>query len=93
MACRTGCKTKNCASYGECCRNAAVRTTNIGDKVFTREGERRWFGELAAYDAARKEGIEPDGTTYEAIDRARRISDMTGKPYNGERPMDCFIKE
>lgn len=93
MSCRSGCPTQTCRSYGECCRNANIKTAALDPNGFTREREKRWFGELDAYNSARKEGIEPNGTTQHAVDEARRISDMTGKPYNGERPMDCFKKD
>lgn len=89
MSCRTGCPTQTCRTYGECCRNSRIATAAIAAD-WTRDREKRWNAELDAYNAARKEGIEPDGTTFAAIDRARQISDLTGKAYNGERPMDSF---
>lgn len=89
MSCRTGCPTQTCRNYGECCRRSNITTAALNPD-FSRNREKRWNAELDAYNAARKEGIEPDGTTFAAIDRARRISDATGKPYNGERPLDCF---
>lgn len=94
MACRTGCLTKAHSTYGECCRDAGVRTVYVDHvKGFDFSREKRWNAELDAYNTARAEGIEPDGTTFAAIDKARKISDMTGKAYNGEKPLASFIKE
>ena len=93
MACRSTYATQDCESYRACYRNADIKTAALNPDGFTVERERRWFGELDAYNQARKEGIEPDGTTQAAVDRARKISDLTGKPYNGARPLDSFRKE
>lgn len=46
--------------------------------------EKKWDAELAAYKAARAEGIQPDGTTMGQITRARRVSDETGTAYGAE---------
>lgn len=37
--------------------------------------------ELSAYREARRQGIQPDGTSMKAIDKAVRLSDKFGKPY------------
>jgi hypothetical protein len=37
--------------------------------------------ELNAYREARRQGIQPDGTSMRAIDKAVRMSDKYGKPY------------
>lgn len=37
--------------------------------------------ELSAYREARRQGIQPDGTSMKAIDKAVRLSDKYGKPY------------
>jgi hypothetical protein len=37
--------------------------------------------ELSAYQEARRQGIQPDGTSMKAIDKAVRMSNKYGKPY------------
>lgn len=39
--------------------------------------------ELAAYRAARAEGIQPDGTSMAKVEKAKKISDATGVAYGG----------
>jgi hypothetical protein len=93
MACRTGCKTKDHASYGECLQDAGVGTYLIraskGEDV---TAQKKWDRELASYRQARKEGIQPDGTTQKKIDTARRLSDKVqaayGRDFNRASPME-----
>ncbi len=39
--------------------------------------------ELAAYRAARAEGIQPDGTQMHQVEKAKKISDASGVAYGG----------
>jgi hypothetical protein len=45
--------------------------------------EKRWDAELAAYRAARAEGIQPDGTTMDKNNAAKQASDKSGEAYGG----------
>jgi len=45
---------------------------------------KKWDSRLQAYRDARKEGIEPRGTSWQAINEARSLSDKVGKAYNGD---------
>lgn len=71
-----------CVTFGECIRRKGLRigycrTASGYDK--TRQD--KWDAELDAYRAARREGIQPNGTTMKAVNEAKRISDETGTAY------------
>lgn len=82
MACRSGCRTKDHASYHECLR-AANTTTYLASPSQGRDGtaQKKWDKELADYRAARRQGIQPDGTTKAKIEQAVRLSDQAGAAY------------
>ena len=46
---------------------------------------RKWDAELNAYADARRQGIQPAGTSMKAIKDAHKASENLGKPYNGEK--------
>ena len=46
---------------------------------------RKWEGELQAYRDARKQGIQPAGTTMEKIVAAEKASENLGRAYNAEK--------
>lgn len=80
--CRSGCKTQDHASWGECLRAAEVRAYHVAaSKGYDGTAQKKWDRELAGYYAARKEGIQPDGTRWAKIDEARRHSDAVGAAY------------
>lgn len=81
MSCRSGCPTGDHDSYGECCRSATIGTAYLRP-MHDRSAEKRWNGELAEYRALKAQGIQPAGTTRQALDNAKRISDATGRAYN-----------
>ena len=82
MACRSGCKTKDHASYAHCLQEAGVRTYQVRASMGQDgTGQKRWDRELESYHQARKEGMQPDGTTQKKIDQARRASDAAGAAY------------
>lgn len=66
MGCRSGCSTKDHASYGECVRSS------VHFSIVDATREKKWQKELDAYWAARRQGIQPAGTrladTREAVD-------------------------
>jgi hypothetical protein len=82
MACRTGCKTKDHASWGECARAADLKVSAIAPH--NQEGYDRTKKELAAYRAARRDGIQPEGTTMDKIQAARRATENMKRPYNAD---------
>jgi hypothetical protein len=83
MACRDGCRTKDHASYAECLRAAsiqmpAVLTSPLSDMYGKTKRD------LSAYEAARRNGIQPGGTTVEKVRDAEAASKALGRPYNAE---------
>jgi len=46
--------------------------------------EKKWNAELDAYSAARKQGIQPAGTSMAKINEAVRLSDMAGTAFNAD---------
>lgn len=86
MACASSCRTQDHGSYGQCLRAQRLSVTGLEttSPSFTRERSRKFDAELDAYEAARKEGIQPEGTTMKAIDEAKRRSDEYGKPYRAD---------
>jgi hypothetical protein len=47
--------------------------------------KRKWEGELQAYRDARRQGIQPAGTTMEKIVAAEKASENLGRAYNAEK--------
>lgn len=91
MACRTGCRTKNHSSWGECMRASNIQM-NAGDAKHTVvKTNKAWDAELKAYKSAREQGIQPAGTTMPKIQEAIRISDKTGKAYDASNPTASLL--
>jgi hypothetical protein len=68
VSCRTGCRTQDHASWGECARDA--RFHNAG--VAQRDEYKKYDKELTDYESARKQGIQPSTTRRADIDKAVR---------------------
>lgn len=84
MTCRTGCPTKTHRSYAECCRDSGIRVAYCNSaNGYDATKQRRWDSELANYRAAVASGVQPAGTDQASIDKANRLSDLTGKAYQG----------
>jgi hypothetical protein len=82
MACRSGCKTKDHASYDACLKDAGVRTYLASpSRGLDGTTQKNWDRELDAYKAARRQGIQPDGTSARKIEQAVRLSDQAGAAY------------
>jgi hypothetical protein len=82
VTCRSGCRTKDHASYHECLRDAGTRTYLASpSKGLDRTGQKKWDKELSDYRGARRQGIQPDGTTAKAVEKAVRLSDAAGAAY------------
>jgi hypothetical protein len=76
MACRTGCPTQDHPDWGTCLRAANIR---IGDLTGNAPKVRK---ELDAYAAARKQGIQPAGTTLAQTRAAVDASNKVGAAYD-----------
>jgi hypothetical protein len=46
---------------------------------------RKWEGELKRYKEARRQGIQPAGTTMDKIIAAEKASENLGRAYNAEK--------
>ena len=83
MHCREGCKKRNHTSYAECARDAnpTINATNVGNMAGVWSKTKT---DLAAYETARRNGIQPENTTVEKVREAERASKMLGRPYNAD---------
>lgn len=80
--CRTGCLTQDHATWGDCLRAAGVRTYLASpSKGLDGTAQKKWDRELDMYRAARRQGIQPDGTTAAKVTEALRASDAAGAAY------------
>lgn len=73
--CRSGCKTQDHANWGECARAANLSIGNEQVSTTLKNNEK----ELGAYRDARKLGIQPASTRMKDIQKAVRVSDVTGR--------------
>ena len=82
MACRTGCRTQDHSTWGDCLRASNIQM-NAGDagsnKVMS---GRKWNAELDAYSSARSQGIQPAGTRMGQIIEAEKASETLGRAYD-----------
>jgi len=82
MACREACRTKDHANWGECMRAVNLHIGYAASaKGLDYTKQKKWDNELALYQTARKQGIQPDSTKTKDIRRAIDISEKIGKPY------------
>lgn len=82
MTCRSGCATQDHENYHACLRDAGVRTYLASpSKGLDGTTQKRWDRELSDYRSARKQGVQPDGTTARAVSEAMRLSDAAGAAY------------
>lgn len=62
-----------------------VGTKLRGDRsTFQRDFERKTDSELDTYEGLVKEGVQPDGTYTDSLDRAKELSDSYGFAYRGD---------
>lgn len=81
--CRTGCVTKDHASYSECLRDGAPRIAYCSSATgqdYT--AQKRLDKDLAFYKEARAQGVQPASTRRESVENAMRISEKTGSAYD-----------
>lgn len=73
--CRSGCKEQNHGSYAECLQasNIGFGNEQVGNTLKKNEKE------LTAYRDARKLGIQPASTRMKDIQKAVRVSEVTGR--------------
>ena len=78
MNCRSGCKTKDHETYGQCLSAANIRAAATMNNPFSSDVKK----ELSAYRSARVNGIQPEGTTMNKVKEAESASRALGRPYN-----------
>lgn len=77
--CSSACPTPGAhKTWGECIRGKNLHIGDLKGHDVNRRGE----SDLQAYADARRQGIQPSGIERSAVDRAVRISDDVGKPFN-----------
>lgn len=78
--CSSACLTRDHRTFGECMRSKNLQLNpNLADT----SASKKWDSELESYRNARRQGVQPAGTTQAKVDEAMRISDITGKAYQG----------
>ena len=83
MACTSSCPTQDHKSWGDCIRSKNLKIAycqSAAGKDYTQQ--KKWDKELGSYEAARKEGIQPQGTKTHHIENAKRLSDATGSAFD-----------
>jgi hypothetical protein len=74
---------------GDDCFSCKIRTLemNAGDAkhsiVASGTTQKKWDKELAFYKEARAQGVQPEGTSRSAVQKALEASEVLNKPYNG----------
>jgi hypothetical protein len=82
MACRTGCKTQDHVNYHECLRDAGVRTYLASpSKGLDGTTQKAWDRDLHLYREARRQGVQPEGTTRAKVEDAMRRSNEAGAAF------------
>ena len=67
----------------EPCFGCKAKSLQLGTGDSSRPmAAKKWDAELNAYSAARKQGIQPAGTTMRAVEDALRKSDKAGKAFD-----------
>ncbi len=79
--CSSSCPTKNHRTFGECVRGKRLNVGYCGQGGGDLTAQKKWDRELDAYRDARRQGIQPDGTTMPKIEHAIRESEKHGMAY------------
>jgi hypothetical protein len=79
--CRSGCLTKDHASYAHCLQDANVTVTAVINSPMQGMFEQTKT-DLTAYAAAKRNGIQPGGTGIAKVREAENASRALGRPYN-----------
>lgn len=94
MTCRSGCVTQDHVSYAQCLQSANVRVTATINSVAQPAWEKT-KSDLAAYESARRNGIQPAGTSREKVREAEQASRVLGRPYdaNSMPPANMIVNK
>ena len=80
--CSASCLTRDHATWGECIRGKGLKISwanSAGGMDLTQE--KKWQRDLDAYANARKQGIQPAGTSRQQVEDAKILSDQTGTAF------------
>ena len=56
--------------------------------------QKKWDKELAFYKEARAQGVQPEGTSRQAVQKALEASEVLNKPYDGGKmPKASHVNE
>ena len=80
--CSASCLTKDHVTWGECQRAKGLRigyANSAGGSDYT--AEKKWQKDLDAYADARRQGIQPAGTSRQQVEDAKALSDLQGKAF------------
>jgi len=81
--CTSSCPTQNHLTWGDCLKAKNVKIAycrSAAGSDYTQQ--KTWDKELGAYESARREGIQPRGTSRYFIDDAKRRSDDDGNAFD-----------
>lgn len=76
--CTSACTTKDHVTFGECMRSKRLQVAPIANL----NGSKAWDAEIVAYKEARRQGVQPSGTTMKQTQDAMEISQRTGKAFD-----------
>lgn len=81
--CSSSCKTRDHQTYGECLRDKGLRVGYCQSaKGLDATRSKSVENELQAYRDARRQGVQPAGTTMPKIRQAMELSEKAGKAYD-----------
>ena len=83
--CRSGCRTRDHLTWGECARAAHIRLSGLESLgVASRDTQKAWDKELADYRSAREQGVQPAGTSAAKVAHAMKWSEAKGRAFNAD---------
>jgi hypothetical protein len=79
--CSSGCPTPGAhKSWGECVRSKNAKTLWVApDNNLTTQ--KQWQKDIDAFRAAKRQGINPEGSGRAQVERAIKVSNETGNPF------------
>lgn len=93
MACSSTCVTQDHKTYGECLRAKSLRIGYCGQGGGDATEQKKWDAELDAYASARRQGIQPDGTSMAKVEAALKKSDKAGAAYGRDFAVATQMKD
>ncbi len=81
--CSSNCPTKDHATFGACLKAKNFSTLWVApDNNLTTQ--KQWQADIDAFRAAKRQGINPEGSSRAQVERAVRISNDTGKAFGAK---------